>query len=75
MILHARVNNDGTLITKLPKSLRGQKVIITVKKENVVHSSNWDKISLAMEAADNLNHPKCSPNKILDEIRTFRESK
>jgi hypothetical protein len=33
MILHAQINKDGTLSTKLPKSLWGKKVIISVRQE------------------------------------------
>jgi len=78
MILDAIVKEDGTLIAKAPESLRGKKVrikIILKEKKEKRSLAAWNEISAILKKADALDIPRRNPEDIIDEIRTFRESK
>ena len=80
MVLDAIVKEDGTLIAKVPKSLRGKKVKITIheekpKKRKQKKLSQWEEISAVLKEADKLDIPRRTIDEILDDLHTFRESK
>ncbi|QTA85963.1 hypothetical protein [Desulfonema magnum] len=74
MILHAQVNEDGTLNAEIPKSLWGKRVLISIDRAVSSESSDWQKISEILEEADMLNFPRRSHDKILADLRAFRET-
>lgn len=57
MMLHAKVNEDGTLSANFPQRLWGKKVIISLTQEEEFETTNWDKISATLERVDALNIP------------------
>ncbi len=73
MTLNAIVKDDGTLIAKAPKSLKGKEVKIIVKEKDS-KKTNWEAISAILEEADQLDIPKRNIKEILDDIHSFRES-
>jgi hypothetical protein len=73
MILHAQVNKDGTLTTKLPKSLWGKRIVISVVSETEAES-DWKDIEKTFEDADRLDFPRRSHKEILRDLKAFRES-
>ena len=75
MIVDAIVKEDGTLIAKVPKSLSGKKVRIIEKAEESKNPSNWEAISAILNEADMLEIPRRNIDEILDDLRTFRETK
>jgi hypothetical protein len=78
MILDAIVKEDGTLIAKAPESLKGKKVrikIILKEKGEKKSLAVWNEISAILKKADTLDIPPRNPEDIIDDIRSFRESK
>ena len=78
MILDAIVKEDGTLIAKAPESLRGKKVrikIILKEKREKKSLAAWNELSAIFKKADALDIPRRDIEDIIDDIRTFRESK
>ena len=78
MTLDAIVKDDGTLIAKAPKLLRGKRVKIIVRPTRR-HSipkkrTEWDDISEILNTARKLDIPRRSSEDILAELREFRES-
>ncbi|MBN1903407.1 hypothetical protein JW926_18960 [Candidatus Sumerlaeota bacterium] len=70
MILRAEINKDGTLNTKIPKSLWGKKIIIRESESD----SDWEKIEAVFKKADNLDFPRKTHDDILKELRILRET-
>ncbi len=73
MIFHAEVSKRGILTAKVPKSLWGKKVKVSIK-ETEQEQSNWEKISKIFEEADTLDFPRRSHEDILKELRSFKET-
>ena len=79
MILDAIVKEDGTLIAKVPKLLRGKRVKIIVRPTrrhfiSLKKRTEWDDISAILNDARKLDIPRRSSEDILAELREFRES-
>jgi len=70
MTLDAVVNDDGTLVAKAPRYLRGRKIRIVIKDKNK-SLSNWNEIATILRKADRLDTPRRGLNEILNEIRAF----
>ncbi len=76
MIRDAIVKEDGTLIAKVPRSLSGKKIKITLgEKGKKKDLSVWGEISTILKEADTLDIPRRNLKDIIDNIRTFRESR
>lgn len=76
MKLNAIVKEDGTLIARAPKSLRGKKVKISLEEKKKKKSlSAWDEISNIFKEADTLGIPPRDLQDILNDMRGFRESR
>jgi hypothetical protein len=73
MILQAEVSKRGILTAKVPKSLWGKKVKVSIK-EAKQEQSNWEKISAALEKVDALNLSGRTHDEILAELRAFKET-
>ncbi|NJL59157.1 MAG: hypothetical protein HC887_05430 [Desulfobacteraceae bacterium] len=73
MILQAEITKKGTLNAKIPKSLWGKKVVVSIQ-ETEAKQSNWDKISAALEKVDALDLPGRTYKEILVELRAFKET-
>jgi len=73
MILQAEVSKRGILTAKVPKSLWGKKVKVSIK-ETKQEQSNWGKISAALKELDALNLPGRTHDEILAELRAFKET-
>lgn len=73
MIIDAIVHEDGTLIAKVPESLHGKRIKITLL-ENKQSLQMWNEIAAILKESDALDIPKRSITEIIDNIRTFRES-
>ena len=79
MVLDAIVKEDGTLIAKVPKSLRGKKVKITIheekpKKRKQKKLSQWEEMSAILKEIDALDLPQREFGDILAELREFKET-
>ena len=79
MLMEAIVKDDGTLIAKVPKSLWGKKIHITIaesapEKQDAQTPSQWDLISSALQDARTLSLPRRTADDILSDLRDFRES-
>ncbi len=68
MILQAEITKKGTLNAKIPKSLWGKKVVVSIQEPE---QSNWDKISAALEKVDALDLPGRTHEEIL--ARAFND--
>ncbi|HIE02170.1 MAG TPA: hypothetical protein EYP59_18105 [Thiotrichaceae bacterium] len=73
MLLNANISEDGTLVAKIPPSLWGKKVIISITSETQ-EESNWENISNALKKVDSLNLPSKSYDEIITNLRAFRET-
>ena len=73
MIFHTEVSKRGILTAKVPKSLWGKKVKVSIK-ETEPEQSNWEKISAALEKVDALDLPGRTHDDILAELRAFKET-
>ncbi len=74
MICNAIVKEDGTLIAKVPKSLSGKKIKITLEEKGEKKDlSVWHEISTILKEADTLDIPRRNLKDIISDIRTFRE--
>jgi hypothetical protein len=74
MMLHAQVNEDGTLTAEIPRSLRGKSVLISADRSVSSECPDWRKISEILQEADCLDFPRRSHDKILADLRAFRET-
>ncbi|MEN9424692.1 MAG: hypothetical protein RL122_2075 [Pseudomonadota bacterium] len=74
MIVHAEVNQDGSLRASLPPQFRGRKVVLSVVHEENHAASNWLAISAALREIDKLPLPHRHIDDILADLRTMRES-
>jgi len=74
MILQAEINKEGTLNVSIPQILWGKKVTVSINEEIESETSNWDKISAALEKVDALEFPHRTHDEILAELRAFRET-
>ncbi|MDZ7292752.1 MAG: hypothetical protein ONB44_17145 [candidate division KSB1 bacterium] len=74
MILDAEIKEDGTLIARVPEYLTGRKIQIVIRDNNKSLTS-WNAIADILTEADRLNVPQRDLNQILDDLRTFRETK
>ncbi len=73
MILQAEVSKRGILTAKVPKSLWGKKVKVSIK-EPPSEKSNWEQISEIFDQADALDFPRRTHAEILKELRAFKET-
>jgi hypothetical protein len=73
MILHAEVNQDGTLSAMIPAFLWGKKVTVSITPSNESKSS-WEKISEIFKESDALDFTRKTHEEILSELRTVRET-
>ncbi len=74
MMLHAKVNEDGTLSANIPEMLWGKKIVIFLTQEEELETTNWNELSAALKRVDALNIPPRSHEEILATLRTFRET-
>jgi hypothetical protein len=74
MIIHAEVNQDGSLRASLPPQFRGKKVVLSVVNEETYATSNWQAISAALREVDKLPLQHRHIDDILADLRTMRES-
>lgn len=74
MILNVEINENGILNIPLPQSLWGKKIIVSISEESDFETSNWDKISAALEKVDALDLPHKTSDEIIAELRFFRET-
>ncbi len=74
MMLYNNINQDGTLVAKLPPFLWGKEVIISVTQETQAEKSNWGKISQALKKVDALDIPCRSYDDIIADCRSLRET-
>ena len=72
MILQAEITKKGTLNAKIPKSLWGKQVVVSIQ-ETEPEQSNWDRISAALEKVDALDLPGRTHDEILAELRAFKD--
>jgi len=73
MFLNANISENGTLVAKLPASLWGKKVIISITPE-IEEESNWKNLSKALQKVDSLNLPHKNYDEIITDLRIFRET-
>jgi len=73
MKLEAVVNRQGILTAKLPKSLWGKKVIISIQAVPETPAQVGDIFDIFAEA-DKLNFPRRSHAEILEDLRALRAS-
>jgi hypothetical protein len=74
MMLHAKVNEDGTLSANIPEMLWGKKIVIFLTHEEELETTHWDNISELFKEADALDFPRKYHAEILRELRTFKET-
>ena len=74
MIVHAEVNQDGSLRAFLPPQFRGKKVVLSVLNEETYATSNWQAIAAALREVDKLPLQHRHIDDILADLRTMRES-
>ncbi|MEW6381064.1 MAG: hypothetical protein AB1611_15850 [bacterium] len=75
-VFEAIVKEDGTLTVKVPQSLSGKKVKVTIEEDREKESlSAWNELSGVLKKADALDIPRRDSKDIIDDLRTFRESK
>ncbi len=72
MILHAQVNEDGILNARIPGSLWGKRVLISMETAPSSDLTDWEKISEILEEADTLDFPRRNHDRILADLRAFR---
>lgn len=73
MIVHAEVNQDGSLRTVLPPQFRGKKVVLSVVNEESYAASNWHAIASALKDVDKLPMQNRHIKDILADLRAQRE--
>ncbi len=73
MILQAEVSKRGILTAKVPKSLWGKTVKVSIK-EPPAEKSDWEQILKIFEKADALDFPRRTHAEILKELRAFKET-
>jgi hypothetical protein len=71
MIIHAKVNQNGELTTKIPKSLWGKSVVISECSVSV--ETDWEMIETILKEADKLDFHRKTHEEILRDIGIFRE--
>ena len=74
MTLDAMIQEDGTLIAKLPKAFSGKRVKITISAETTSHLSQWEHMSAMLQEIDELNLPQRTHEEILNELRVLKET-
>lgn len=74
MIVHAEVNQDGSLRTVLPPQFRGKRVALSVVNVENYAASNWQAIATALKEVDNLPMQNRHIKDILADLRAQRES-
>jgi hypothetical protein len=74
MNIEATVTEDGTLIAKVPKKLKGKKVRISIRESAPEKPSQWDEIARIVEETGSLDISRRTHEEILRDLREFRES-
>jgi len=73
MTLNTIIQEDGTLVAKLPKTFSGKHVRITIEDETPP-SSQWEQMSAILQEIDALHLPQRTHEDILNELRAFKET-
>ena len=60
------IKGDETLVAEVPRHHRGRKIQKSL--------TQWNAITAVLNDADRLNVPQRSPDEILEDLHSFRES-
>ena len=74
MTIEAVVQEDGTLVIRVPYRYKGKRVRLSIREAETAPMNQWEQLQHVFQLADGLEIQRRSHDEILQEIREFRES-